>query len=426
MTALERPLMIIDTDDQAVHETLLDEAARIAISRNFKFTITNSVVLAEYILRLPIDRFKDGVKVEHVVELFERCKAKHKDPLLKKLAEADRLFFGINNNYEQNERMALQLYEELSEHLPEARWMCLVVYHGHYCDCEDPKEQRLHAKKVAALSKEQLLAEKYTPIGLYCASIVKEIFGSPVYLRKKLHAAYKLVGNWFPLRINIHETENIVSCERCKHSFYEKYAIQCGFFKSPFCSVECQMARFVQVHLDGKGIDYIPLEIDIRDFPRVIDSIDYLDLEDPKRLVDHFKVKSLLKPENQAYLKMSVAKKSFEKCAILMRDPLKEFGNHPRRPSLETAIRCVWAQTAFLLGYFQKETIHPCFNVLLANCAFLLQSGILANLDESLAKEIADDVSTIANLAITYAGNNPPVMVFFFCLPSFLVDPSPA
>lgn len=131
---------------------LLDHAARIAIERGYSFPIIDCDSLQEYLFRQPVERFRDGIKVDHVLELFERSKAKYKDPLLRKLAEADRIFFGINERKERNEKLALQLYEELADDLSEARWMCLSLYHKEYCRFEgkdQADEEAWYQAKVA-------------------------------------------------------------------------------------------------------------------------------------------------------------------------------------------------------------------------------------------------------------------------------------
>ena len=171
------------------------------------------------------------------------------------------------------------------------------------------------------------------------------------------------------------------------------------------------MVRFIRANFDLTCYKDFTDPVKLDDFPRAVNNLEYLDMDDPTRLVNHFNVKSLLKPENQAYLKTSVSRKAFDKCAILLRDPLSQFGKSPQTMELEIPIRSLWCQAALFLAQFQKEPDEDYLCIIYGNCTFLLKSGILSCLGESRAKEAADHISTIVHLALKIAENSQRVQV---------------
>ena len=315
-------------NDKAGVYTLCDQAARIAINRKCSFSLRHVNILPEYLLRQPIERFKDGVKIEHISELFERCKAKQKDPLLKRLAEADRLFFGINDRKERNAMQARKMYEDLAKELPEARSMCMVIYHAEFCSSKDEKDHDFYHQELAANSLIQLLTKKFTAIGLCCLDLIDELRDVPIHFRARIQSAYKLTKSLIPLRITIDRTEKIVDCSYvgCEHSLYEKYSVYCDFFNAPFCSVRCQLSRFIASIVTQKlEVDDITSKlIAFSRTTRYPVQMDYFDSDDPARLVDHFKIKSLIKSNHQKYLTERVKEKNVRNIYIA-------YMNHPLR-----------------------------------------------------------------------------------------------
>ena len=405
--------MIFNDKDQKLY-ALCDYAARIAIGT---FTIAHTLILTEYLMRLPIERFDEGFKVEHILELFDRCKKKHKDPLQRTLAKADRLFFGINDRRERDERQAVSIYEELSNDLPEARSMCLVVYHSEYCSIDDLKspEARACLKKINEITTGQLLSQRYSPVGLYCVRYVASMSCLSSFIRTKIQSARKLQQKVFPLPAKIDRPGRIVSCnrDRCNQCLYEEYAVKCEFFKTTFCSVNCQMTRFI-VECINFRLNFNLEESSIRSLAKDLGPVDYLDVNDPSRLIEYFNVKSLCL-NHQAFLKQSLQEKSFIKCAILLREPLGEYIESPNEPPLDTPIRSLWCLAALLLSQFRSHPGSNYIDMVFAICVFLLQSGVLANLGESKAKEATDHISTILSLATVAHDTIPKNEAFFFC-----------
>ena len=390
---------------------LLDLAARTAIIRGYPFLHAHANILGEFVLRLAIERFENGIHVDHALELFERCKKKHKNLLQRKLAEADRLFFGINDRKEQNENLALMFYEELANDLPEARSMCMVIYHSRYNSIVDEKspESRMYKEKIANLVKQQVATEKFTIIGLLCLDFVGSL---PPYMSAKLQSAHKLEETRFPLQVVTDRSKKIVSCACCEFHFYEIFAVHCTFFGESFCSVQCQMHRFILTNIDRKFRETRPRVFSFEKLTEPLGSTDCFDVDDPGHLIDHFNVKSLIKSSNQTYLKKSVEKKAFLYCAILLQDPLRDYIKNTNKPPLEIPVRSLWCQSALLLGHLLKRPSEDYLHILFANCSFLLQSGFLESLGESRAKEAASHISTIVRMALKLV-DVPPVEVLF-------------
>ena len=402
-------------EDDVGCEILSDQATRIAISRNYPFSRACAEYLFEYIVRQPIERFRNGVTVDHFLEIFERCKSKQKDPLQKKLVEADRVYFGINERKERNEKKALKLYEELAYELPEARSMCLAIYNHKLAllmddDAEGPETGR-YRRQIADLTIRQISNKQFTPIVLFCLHQFEELPDFPTHVYKKIDSAFDLAEKHLPLRCECDHDEDVVECAHCECSFYEKFAIQCDFFEALFCSVECQLLKFICEVFDGYYCGYSPKAVESLSFPKDVNKVEYLDLDDPARLVEHFKVKTLLKPGYQTYLKRSVKEKAFDKCAILLRDPLTEYIKKPFESPPEVPIRSLWCQAALLLGHFQKQPEEEYIQMLYANCLFLLESGVLSSLPEEEALKALEDLSNILDLAIDAEKKLPPVEV---------------
>ena len=366
--------------------------------------------------------------VDHILELFERCKTKQIDPLKQRLVEADRLFYGMNERKERNEKQAMRIYEELSYDLPEARSMCLAVYHYKLLllEEEDGPEASVYRRQISEITIRQVSNKHFTPIVLYRLSLFDEIPDLPCHVFKKIDTAFKLAQKYMPLRTNVDKRKKIIDCSKCERPFYGMFAIKCEFFDAPFCSVECQIAQFICKVFDGYYFGYSPKAVESLSFPEDADLVEYLDLNDPARLVEHFKVKTLLKPGYQTYLKRSVKEKAFRKCAILMRDPLTEFSIRPFEFSPEIPIRSLWCQSALLLAQFHKEPTENTIQMLHGNCLFLLLSGVLSCLDEEEALEAYEDVSNILDLAIDADEKLSYVKVFYIFIVDRFIIPSPS
>ena len=370
-----------------------DLAGRIAISRGYPFALVNTEYLSKYLTRLPIKRFKDGVKVEHILELFERCQAKYKDPLMKRLAEADRLFFGINERKERNEKLAIQIYEELADDLFEARAMCLVVYNIAITPEVTPLWITF-LKKAETFLMEQLVSGKFTPVGLSCYNILRVSFDLPA---DKVEAAQKLGAKYLPLRLEDDQVEPLISCSRCACHFYERFAVRCGLLKDSFCTHECLMVRYNIIYFHEDITELIPDPSVQVSLARDKGPLDYLNWNDLERLLEYFDAKSLLYTENHAALRDNIRKKSWRGCVALLRDGLLRYNrSYKERPlSLEIPIRTLWCQSAILLFLFKRDHDFDDLQFFIPNCCFLLQSGVLKSLGKARAKEVKDHISTI-------------------------------
>ena len=288
-------------------EAIIDLAVRTAISRKYPFSPVHEEHLSQYLLRLPVTRLQDGAKLEHIMELFEHCQAKYKDPLLKKLAEADRLFFGINVRHERKEKQARKLYEELSGDLFEAQAMCMAIYNsevGRLYQDGNPKHKTYYRLLVDG-SITQLVNGKFSPIGLFNIDVLGNSRELPAIARQKLRSATQLREKIFPILVVYDKTEKIIPCTRCKGHFFEKFAFNCGFFKAPFCSPECMMVRFslVSVNEENKKelfTELIPdLEVLLSLAARAKAETLPIYLDQPERIPAFFKINSLLGTERR-------------------------------------------------------------------------------------------------------------------------------
>ena len=391
--------------DGPAFEAVIDLAARTAISRNYPFSPCHVKYLPKYLLRLPVNRLQQGAKLEHFMELFEHCQAKYKDPLLKKLAEADRLYFGINDRHERDEKRARKMYEELSGELFEARAMCIVIYDAELLRLQKSSNpvQDTYYQKVLDLTIEQLSDSKFTSIGLF--SVEGNTQDLPANARQKVLSALQLHKQLFPIQVVHDKTEKIISCIRCETHFFEKFAFNCGFYKAPFCSPECMMVGFIRdsVNEENKKEMYFDLvDFDSLDSlaRNACPGIDYLDLAHPARFMNFFKINTLLGKETRGLFKKSWEEDSLFECAYLMNMPLAEFNSNynDSRLSIEIPILALWAQTVLFFAYAIRDSRF--YGLLLLNCYFLLKSGVLKCLGGAQEKEASDHISTILYMAL--------------------------
>ena len=282
-------------------------------------------------------------------------------------------------------------------------------------------------KIISHLTIHQVHTKKLTVIGLVCVSYFDDSPDLTPEWLAKLKSVVELRMSFFPLRFAVDDAQKIILCTRCDGYSFEKYTIQCGFFKAPFCSAECLMVRFILFSCTKQLSEYIPKVPVLRSLAKDVGPIEYLDLKDPARLANHFKVKSLLKPEYRNVFKESIERKTLKDSIYLMIDPLSQFTADHYGVPLEIPIHSLWCQAALYLMQFRKESADVHLSGVFANCAFLLQSGVLRSLGEQREKEAIDHISTILYLAIPDGEETPPVAVriLFFIPVSHICSSTP-
>ena len=384
---------VFDEDVTKAENDMSDLVSKAVSFRDHHVPTKAFQYLSYYLLRLPIERFEDGIKIEHYLELFDRNRAQYSDPLLRKLQEADRLFFDLTRRGRRDEKRALEMYEELSNDLLEAKAMCLVIYNQQAVVGADMRKDSLVELtwKTGFMELELVESNYWTPVilthaGFYEHSSLSGSYAMAIDLKKR----------YLPLHFNF---DTMSMCRMCAVSLKDKEVVRCGFYQSPFCSFECQMHRWVESSFGL--IDFqMPSFSDYRALAKKPTRVpEYLSFDDPTQIIQHFNILPLLDSEQRSDLEGITDAKDFELFLSCTNDALYMSVNEGKA-SVTDSIILLWCEAVLSYAKFRLHPREDCINRTLLDCSYLLRSGILDALEDRSSTQAREELSALIYLAL--------------------------